>query len=399
VKIGAWAIRLAILGGALAMVAVGPAGAADDNGPILIGVPVPLTGNLAQSGQLVLNGVQVAADEINRGGGLLGRPIKLLIEDTKGEANTSAAVGAKLVTEDKVFALVGGFGSTPDFALLQSVKRYEPIFMHAASQSVKLEKAFGGQPWYFHTYLWEYVRQQATAKFLSSLQPQPKTVAIIYEDGLFGNDAAHYAQSYMKEAGLDVVVSEPFRTGSPDFSPVLSRVKSANPDVLFIIGYPGDEIQIARQIKQLDVKPRLVLYTDTGAARADLGDAVIGATMVMDYSPDQKTPGNAELVKRMSAAYPNQPFSSMMLGYTGLKTLADAVRIANAFDKAKVIDALSNNAFDTPFGHLAYVKSPGGAIHSLLSEDTEIVVQFRKDGMDVIWPDGKANGKLIYPAE
>jgi branched-chain amino acid transport system substrate-binding protein len=399
VRIGAWATRLAIVGGALAMVSVGSPGAAEDNGPIQIGVPVPLTGNLAQSGQLVLNGVQVAADEINQNGGLLGRPVKLLIEDTKGEANTSAAVGAKLVTEDKVFALVGGFGSTPDFALLQSIKRYEPIFMHAASQSVKLEKAFGGQPWYFHTYLWEYVRQQATAKFLSSLQPKPKTVAITYEDGLFGNDAAHYAQSYMKEPDLDVVVSEPFRTGSPDFSPVLSRVKSANPDILFIIGYPGDEIQIARQIKQLDIKPKLVLYTDTGAARADLGDAVIGATMVMDYSPDQKTPGNAELVKRMSAAYPNQPFSSMMLGYTGLKTLADAVKIANSFDKAKVIEALSNNAFDTPFGHLAYAKSPNGAIHSLLSEETEIVVQFRKDGMDVIWPDGKANGKLIYPAE
>jgi branched-chain amino acid transport system substrate-binding protein len=371
---------------------------ADDKSPVLIGVPVPLTGNLAQSGQLVLNGIKVAADEINASGGMLGRPVKLLVEDTKGEANTSAAVGTKLVTQDKVFAVVGGFGSTPDFALLQSVKRYEPIFIHTASQSVKLEQAFGPQSWYFHTYLWEYARQQATSKFIASLVPKPKSIAIIHEDGLFGTDAARYAQTYLKDAGLDVVVNEAFRTGSPDFSPILSRAKAANPDILFIIGYPGDEIQIARQIKQLGVKPKLVLYTDTGPSRSDLGDDVIDSAMVMDYSPDQKTPGNAELVERMSKAYPNQPFASMMLGYTGLKTLADAVKIANSFDKERVIEALSKNSFDTPFGHLAYTRSAGGGIHSLMTEDAEIVQQFRKDnGMEVVWPPAKANGKLIYP--
>src|SRR4051812_34420099 len=118
--------------------------------PLRIGVPLPLTGPIAGGGTQILAGIQYAADEANGAGGVLGRKIQLLIEDTKGEPNTSAAVAAKLAAQEKVDAFVGGFGSTSDFALLSALQRYEPIFVHAGSSSVRLEESFGKYDWYFH---------------------------------------------------------------------------------------------------------------------------------------------------------------------------------------------------------------------------------------------------------
>ena len=111
--------------------------------PIKIGVPLPLTGALAGGGNQILWGIQYAAGEVNDSGGLFGRKIELMVEDTKGEPNTSAAIAAKLAAQDKVDAFVGGFGSTADFALLGALQRYEPIFVHAGSSSVRIEETFG----------------------------------------------------------------------------------------------------------------------------------------------------------------------------------------------------------------------------------------------------------------
>jgi len=86
---------------------------AQDNAPIKIGVPLPLTGPLAGAGTQLQWGIQYAAKEANDAGGVLGRQLQLIIEDTKGEANTSATVAAKLGGQDKVDAVVGGFGSLP----------------------------------------------------------------------------------------------------------------------------------------------------------------------------------------------------------------------------------------------------------------------------------------------
>ena len=151
--------------------------------PLLIGVPLPLTGVTAVGGQVLLAGLKYAADEINAKGGVLARPIKLVVEDTKGEPNTAATVAAKLATVDKVYAFVGGFGSTADFAMLTGLRRYKPLFIHISSSSVKLEESFGKEDWYYHVFIWDYHRQRAAAAFLASLRPSVVDVL----DGALGD--------------------------------------------------------------------------------------------------------------------------------------------------------------------------------------------------------------------
>src|SRR5690606_9488308 len=131
-----------------------------------------------------------------------------------------------------------------------------------------------------------------------------------------------------KEAGLEVVMNEAFRAGSPDFSPILNRVKSLDPDVLFVIGYSGDNLQIARQAAQLDARPKLLVVQGAGEKRSDYGPAGDYVVVVDMWSSRQKTPGLAEWVKKAEEARGGEVVSSVVQGYTAMKTLIDAAKAA-----------------------------------------------------------------------
>lgn len=367
--------------------------------PIKIGVPLPLTGALAGGGNQILWGIQYASGEINDAGGLFGRKIELVVEDTKGEPNTSAGIAAKLATQDKVDAFVGGFGSTADFALLSALQRYEPMFVHPGSSSVRIEETFGKYDWYYHVYIWDYHRQKAAVSFFKSI-PGVKTLAIAYEDKLYGTDGAKFTQQYAKEAGLEVVMNEPFRAGTPDFSPILNRVKGLNPDILFVIGYSGDNLQIARQSAQLGIKPKLLVTQGAGEKRSDYGPAGDNVIVIDLWSAKQTTPGLAEWVKKAEAKRGSEVVSTAVQGYVAMKNLIDAAKAAGSWDRAKILANLASMTFDTPYGKVAYTASEMGGKHQLITDNSMIAVQYKPDGgQEVVWPAEKAATKITYPAQ
>lgn len=367
--------------------------------PIKIGVPLPLTGALAGGGNQILWGIQYASGEINDAGGLFGRKIELVVEDTKGEPNTSAGIAAKLATQDKVDAFVGGFGSTADFALLSALQRYEPMFVHPGSSSVRIEETFGKYDWYYHVYIWDYHRQKAAVSFFKSI-PGVKTLAIAYEDKLYGTDGAKFTQQYAKEAGLEVVMNEPFRAGTPDFSPILNRVKGLNPDILFVIGYSGDNLQIARQSAQLGIKPKLLVTQGAGEKRSDYGPAGDNVIVIDLWSAKQTTPGLAEWVKKAEAKRGSEVVSTAVQGYVAMKNLIDAAKAAGSWDRAKILANLASMTFDTPYGKVAYTASEMGGKHQLITDKSMIAVQYKPDGgQEVVWPAEKAATKITYPAQ
>lgn len=387
---------------AAAAVALG-VGAPEDGlaeeAPIKIGVPLPLTGVLAGGGTQILWGIQYAADQVNANGGLLGRRIQLVIEDTKGEPNTSAAVAAKLATQDEVDAFVGGFGSTADFALLSSVQRYEPIFIHAGSSSVRLEENFGKHPWYFHVYIWDYHRQKAAVNFFKSIEPSVKTVALAYEDKLYGTDASKFTSQFAEEAGLEIVMNEPYRAGSPDFSPILNRVKALDPDVFFFVGYSGDNLQVARQAQKLGVDLNLLVVQGAGEKRSDYGDNGDGVVVIDMWSAEQKTAGLQDWVKEAEAARGAEVVGLNVQGYTAMMTLVEAAEAVGKWDRDAIIDKLATMTFDSPYGKISYGPSEMGGQHQLITDENMVAIQLKPDmGQDVVWPADKAGGELTYPA-
>jgi branched-chain amino acid transport system substrate-binding protein len=369
--------------------------------PIKIGVPLPLTGGTADSGQRLLDGIKYATQVANENGGVLGRQIELVIEDTKGEVNTATEVAEKLITQDKVFALVGGYGSTTDYGMLQGIQSYEPLFVHVGSSTVKLEEDFGEKDWYFHYFIWDYHRQGTLVKALSSLNPVPKTIAMMYEDGNYGTTSYNYLQQYLENSGIKLVLAESFKTGSADFSGLLNKVKAANADVVYLVGYTNDNISIVTQMAELEVPYDLYVFVGQGNLPEDFGDHANGLVFIDTWSRSSDLEGLSEWLEGMSKFLDGKPpVSTHAQAYAAAEILYKSINIAGELDKQKVIDVMGSTEFWTPHGNLKYSRS-NKSLHQMLSEDSMVLVQFQEDGgiikEVVTYPPAIKSGDIIYP--
>lgn len=370
---------------------------AQSDEPIRIGVPLPLTGGLANLGEQERLGIQLAVDNANAAGGVLGRKIELIIVDTKGEPNTAAAVTVKMATTDNVFAFVGGMGSTPDFAMLQAVKRYSPLFVLTGSVATTIEDTFGPEGWFFHDLIWDYSRQASFELFFPTLNPKPTKIAMAYEDGQSGtssskNAVAGFAGKY------DLVMNEPFKTGSADLSSILVRMKAADPDIFLFSGYAGDYLLLRRQQKELEAFAKMTIIYGTGQGPEEFGDS--GQYMVTTdiWSASLNVPGLADWVKDAEAKLGRKMQVYTVVGYTGMQSLIEAIKQVGELDRNKVIDALGTITFDSPFGPIKYSASRKGQ-HQLLNENHMIFKQFIDGKEFVISPANVASAQPVYPVD
>jgi branched-chain amino acid transport system substrate-binding protein len=169
--------------------------------------------------------------------------------------------------------------------------------------------------------------------------------------------------------------------------------------VLFLIGYSGDNIQIARQAAQLGIKPKLLVTQGAGEKRSDFGPAGDNVVVVDLWSAKQTTPGLAEWVKKAEAKRGGEVVSSAVQGYVAMQTLRDAAKAAGSWDRTKILANLGSMTFETPYGKVAYSASEMGGKHQLITDKSMIAVQYKPDGgQEVVWPADKAAAKITYPA-
>ncbi|MEW6265454.1 MAG: amino acid ABC transporter substrate-binding protein [Thermodesulfobacteriota bacterium] len=383
----AWTL---VLGG------VGPVQAQET---IKIGAVIPLSkAAFAQAGEEQRRGLQMALEEINRAGGVLGKKVELIIEDDTGEPSVGIAAAEKLITRDKVAALIGGYSSTITFAQLNAIQRHEPVVAWVGASSTKVEHEFGPKRWFFHYHPWDYHRQSSIRDFLLSINPKPKTVAIAYEDGIYGTTSRDYVVKYLQEKGFQIVFDERFKSGSSDFTPILTKIKKINPEVFYWVAYAGDTTLIVKQAKEIDFNPKLFLsvainfpkYKESlGAA----GDYVAGVDV---WIPGLKIKESVAWMEKFKKLHPDRiPEYWVPLAYANLMTVVDAVKRAGGTDKDKLIAALEKTDYDSPVGKIKFIKSEEGGLHQALGE--LIITQWQKGTSQVVWPDGKATSKLLYP--
>lgn len=366
---------------------------------IKIGAVIPLSkAAFAQAGEEERRGFLMALDEINASGGVLGKKVELIIEDDTGEPSVGIAAAEKLITRDKVVALIGGYSSTVTFAQLNAIQRYEPLVAWIGASSTKVEHEFGPKPWFFHYHPWDYHRQSTVRDFLLSINPTPKTVAIAYEDGIYGTTSRDYVVKYLKEKGFDIVFDERFKSGSSDFTPLLTKIKKTNPDVFYWVAYAGDTTLLVKQSKEIDFNPKLFLsvainFPQYKESLGAMGDYVAGVDV---WIPGMKLPETVAWMKKFKKLYPDRtPEYWVPLAYTNLMTVVDAIRRAGTTDKEKVIQALAKTDYDSPIGRITFKKSAEGGLHQAIDE--QIITQWQQGISQVVYPESKATAKLIYP--
>lgn len=257
-----------------------------ETGPIRIGVMVPLTGDAAVYGEGGRNTYQLAVDEINSTGGINGRNIELIVEDSKCTATAAANAAQKLINVDRVQVVLGGFCSSESLAAVPIAAAAKVTLFSPGSSNPSLT---GISPYFFR----DYPSDASQSKVLAQVAYNDKgykTVAFIqektdYADGIY----KAFSDEFTKLGGT--VTNESFPTGNTDFRAILSKVKTAKPDAVFIdTQTPPVSVRIIEQAQQLKYKPALIINdatagdTETIAKNAAFLEGAITAQFGTDPS-------------------------------------------------------------------------------------------------------------------
>src|SRR3990172_7224252 len=225
---------------------------AQAQGPIRIGASLSLTGTYAALGQNQHRGYQLCVKHVNEKGGVLGRTIEFVLYDDQSLPATGVRLYEKLITQDKVDAIMGPYSSAITEAVANVNDRYKmPMVAPMASTTSIFRK---GRKYIF------MVQSPAEVYFEGLLEVAAKrglkTVAIINEDTLFPKATVQGTIELAKKKGLQVVFVEAYPKGNTDFSAIMTKIKAANPDVLGAATYFDDAVAITRQMRELNVTPR-----------------------------------------------------------------------------------------------------------------------------------------------
>jgi branched-chain amino acid transport system substrate-binding protein len=358
--------------------------------PIKIGASMSVTGTYAKPGTYQKQGYDVCIDELNAKGGILGRKVELVIYDDQSNPATAVRLYEKLITEDKVDAVMGPYSSAVSEAVANVTEKYKKVMVAPLAATTSIFKK--GRKYIFmvitpaENYL-DGLIDMAAKRGL-------KTVAIINEDTLFPKASASGAAEAAKKRGMQVVLQEAYPKGNTDFSALLVKIKAANPDVIAAGTYFDDAVAITRQMKELNVNPKMFGLTVGGDLPEfyDLlkqnAEYVYGSTQWDESLP---YPGQKEFLAAYKSKFKGDPAYHTAAGYAGCLIYAEAVKRAGTLDADKVRDQLLKMEIKTAFGE--YKVEPDGfqIAHKM------VMLQWQDGKRIVVWPDDLANGKMRYP--
>ena len=309
-------------------------------GTILIGYYGDLSGRTSSFGQSTKNGVEMAADEINKAGGINGQQVKIITEDDQGEPNKAATVVTKLINQDGVKALLGEVASSNSLAAAPKAQEAKVPMISPSSTNPAVTQV---GDYIFRVCFIDPFQGEVMAKF-SANNLKAKRAAILYD---FNSDYSRGLFQFFKRSftglGGEIVSEQSYTQGDRDFSGQLTAIRSANPDVIYVPGYYGEVGVIANQTKQLGIKAPLLGGDGWDAPQLwQLGGAALNGNYISNhYSVDDPSPAIQKFVKDYQTRYNILPDALAALGYDSMKVLADAIKRAGGTESAKLRDAIA----------------------------------------------------------
>jgi len=332
-----------LIAGTLILTACSPgreAQTADTTGDIPVGVYGALTGDQAAFGTSTVNGVKLAADEINAAGGVLGRKIRLVVEDDQGRAEEAASVVTKLVTSANVIALIGENSSNQSLAAAPIAQSNGvPMISPSSTNPAVTEKG----EYIFRVCFTDPYQGKALASFVRK-QLKLDTAAILvdkkndYSVGLAGVFRREFEAN-----GGRIVAEQSYSGGDSEFRPQLTTIRAASPQALFIPGFYTEVGQIAIQARDLGLNVPLVGGDgwDSPTVIQIGGKSIEGSYFSDHYFVGDTRPVVQTFVNEYRKRHGKNPEATAALGYDALKIFAEAVRRANALDRKAIRDQIA----------------------------------------------------------
>ncbi|MGV3530865.1 MAG: ABC transporter substrate-binding protein [Chthoniobacteraceae bacterium] len=301
-----------------------------------------LTGGTASFGQASHNGTQMAVDEINASGGVLGKPLRLITEDDQSKAGEAATVVRKLISREKVVAVLGEVASSRSLEAAPIAQQAKIPMITPASTNPRVTEI---GDYIFRICFIDPFQGTVVSKF--ALNKGWKKVAVLtdvkqdYSVGL-----SQYFKEHFSKNGGTIVAEQSYSSGDSDFNAQLTSLKAAAPEAILVSGYYTEAGLIARQARQLGVNVPLLGGDgwDSPSLVEVAGNSMEGCFFSNHFSVEDPDPRIQEFVKKYQAKFGQTPDAMSALGYDSAMILADAIKRAGTTDSAPLRDALAKTA-------------------------------------------------------
>jgi branched-chain amino acid transport system substrate-binding protein len=372
--------------------------------PIRIGASVSQTGAYALLGQNQLRGYQLCVRHTNDKGGVLGRSIELVAEDDRSEPATAARIYEKLITQTKVDAVLGPYSSPITEAVADVTEKHRMAMVAPGASATSIFRK--GRKFIFMLASPGETRSEGLIDIAA--KRGLKTIAVINEDTVGSKTLAQGTLELAKKRGLSVVLVEAYPRGTTDFSAILTKVRAANPDVLATGTIFEDAVAITRQLRELNVNPKMFAVTPGGEPPQFYNILGRGAEFVYgtsQWEPELVTlragglipiarqyPGAREFVASHQKEFPGAELSYQSAGgYGACQVLMEAIRRAGSLDSEKVRAAIVKMDPNTVYGAFKVDKDGFQVGHK------DVMFQWQDGKKVIVWPEELAPGKPRFP--
>ena len=400
-KLGSLLAGLAVLLAACGTTTGG--GSTTTGSTIIFGAAVSLTGAQSKEGALTKQGYDLWLDWINQRGGIVinnvKHPVNIKYEDDQSNANLSATLVQKLITDVKANFILGPYGSTATAtdAIVAERNSIPMVEANGAAQSIfnKGYKFTFGVLSPANKYLTGVIDMAAT------LTPKPTTIAMLTANDNFSVEVAKAVEDYAPSKGMQVVFSRQYPAAAPDVSSLISQAKQKNPDIVMNSGHLAESIAINKAAKQLGLDAKIFAYS-VGPSTPDFISA-LGSDANYVYDGSQWTPqvkykpsfylSVADYVKAYRAKFSSSEDPDYHVAESTAACLAfqKAIETAGSLDPSKVRDALASLDVMTFFGQIKFDS------RGINTYKPMVVEQIQNGTHYTVFPGDVANGSPKYP--
>ena len=382
-----WAGLLAAA--AVVLTACGGGGGGGTAGPIKVGYSMTQTGPNAPPAEYEMHGYQLAADQINTAGGLLGRKLQLVGYDDQGSTSTAVQLYQKLITSDRVDLLLGPYEADLTAAIAPLVNSHR-LTMPTLAANVDY---YQGQ----YPYLVQSITQTPNYMIpvidLAAARGY-KTIALLVQDTAFPQELAQGIRREATRKGLNVVFDQSYPADATDFGPMVLGAAQKSPDVVIGATYLADAIGIVKAAKAQNLDAKMFAFSigpvepQFASGLGSAADGVLGTTL---WFPTLHTSGNSAFISAYHRKFGQDPDYHTAMAYAMVKVFAQAIKQAGSLDQAKIRDAMKGLSVDTVAGHFKVTKN------GLQVGYSSYVLQWQGGRQMLVYPANVANAQPQLP--
>ncbi|QEL22504.1 ABC transporter substrate-binding protein [Bosea sp. F3-2] len=383
---------------------------------VTIGVIYPMSGASAQVGIDARHAFETALDIVNndhaldlvaaKGAGLIGlggAKIRLVFADHQADPQKGRAEAERLITQEKVSAIIGCYQSSVSATISAVTERYGVPFLCADSSSPSLQRR--GMKFFFRPAAQDEMFSGAMFDFFDTQKKKGKkieTVALFFEDTIFGTDSSNVQRKLANERGYKIAADIKYRTNSPSLTAEVQQLKSADADVLMPSTYTTDAMQLVKTMAELGYKPKNLVAQASGFSEQvtydAVGDKLKGAITRASFSLDlaAKRPFIAKVNEMFKARSNRDLNDNTSRQFMGLLLLAEAINRAGSVDGPKVRDALAATDIPGTSTIMPWSRVKYGA-DGQNADASPVLLQYAGDKFVTIFPSDVAIADAIWP--